>query len=268
MTKLLRTGLSLLLAGTCSSALAQEPGFLGQYYKGTNFNQPVTSRIDPSINFKWGSGSAFKGLPTDNFSVRWSGLFTAPHFSGTRQYRFTTSSDDGMRLFLKDRLVIDQWQSQANKSYSHTVSLKPGERAPVLVEYVERSGNAVAIFTITDVPSGRTVPASKTVTSTDNGSSSASKAQPGISLDSVDLSWTAPLTRMDGSSIALSEIHHYEVRYGMSTKDLSKLQKVDSDETRYRFKNLLQGRWHFSITVVDDNGLRSPPSSLVSKVLN
>ncbi|MEX0604314.1 MAG: fibronectin type III domain-containing protein [Marinobacter sp.] len=99
-------------------------------------------------------------------------------------------------------------------------------------------------------------------------SASAQQPQPGTSLNSVDLSWTAPLTRMDGSSIALSEIHHYEIRYGMSAKDLSKLQKVDSDETRYRFKSLRQGRWHFSIVVVDDNGLKSPPSGLVTKKLN
>lgn len=264
MTKLIRTGLSLLLAGTCSFAhsadSAPQPGFLGQYFKGTNFNQAVASRIDSSINFKWGSSSPLKGVPADNFSVRWRGLFTAPHFRGTRQYRFTTSSDDGMRLFFKDRFVIDEWQNQSNKSYNHTVSLKPGERARLLVEYVERSGNAFANFAITDLATGRSIPISKTVITPD--------LELATRVSNVDLSWTAPLTRMDGSSIALSEIQRYEIRYGLSSKDLSKVLKVDSGETFYRFKSLPQGRWHFAIVVVDDNGLRSPPSKVVSKLLD
>ncbi|WP_152206746.1 PA14 domain-containing protein [Marinobacter changyiensis] len=125
MTKLLRTGLSLLLAGTCTftqiSDAAPQPGFLGEYFKGTSFNQPVTSRIDSDINFNWGSSSPIKWLPTDNFSVRWSGLFTAPPFSGTRQYRFTTKGDDGMRLFFKNLFVIDQWKPQSNKATKQQV---------------------------------------------------------------------------------------------------------------------------------------------------
>lgn len=272
MTTLIRKGFTLVLAGTFSFAhsadAAPQPGLLGQYFKGTNFNQPVASRIDSGINFNWGSGSPMKGLPADNFSVRWSGLFTAPHFSGTQQYLFTISGDDGMRLFFKDRFVIDEWQSPSTKSYSHTVSLKPGESTPLLLEYVERSGNAFANFTITDVTTGRSIPISKTIVASNFNLPADNKGQPDISLNSVDLSWTAPLTRMDGSSIALSEIQRYEILYGLSSKDLSKVLKVDSDETFYRFKSLTQGHWHFSIVVVDSDGLRSPPSKVVSKKLN
>ncbi len=278
MTKLLRTGLSLLLASTYgfahSADSAPQPGLLGHYYKGTGFNQPLTTRIDSSINFNWGSSSPMIGMPQDNFSVRWTGLFTAPHFSGTRPYRFTTSGDDGMRLFFKDRFVIDQWQYKANKSfksfksYSHTVSLKPGERVPVLVEFIERSGNAFATFTVTDVPTGRTIPISKIFITPDSDLPTADKSQPAIAIDSVDLSWTAPLTRTNGSSIALSEIQRYEILYGSSAQDLSTILKVDSDVTTFHFKSLTEGPWYFAVVVVDDNGLRSSPSKVVSKVLN
>ncbi|WP_152206747.1 hypothetical protein [Marinobacter changyiensis] len=94
------------------------------------------------------------------------------------------------------------------------------------------------------------------------------QSQPDISLDSVDLAWTAPLIRTDGSSIALSEIQRYGIFYGLNTKDLSKVLKVDSDETFYSFKSLTRGRWHFAIVVVDTRGLKSPRSKVVSKLLN
>lgn len=80
----------------------------------------------------------------------------------------------------------------------------------------------------------------------------------------VTLSWTAPGTRMDGSSIALSEIDYYEINYGQDPDSLTQTQRVDSTETSYQFENLPSGTWYFTIKVFDTDGLGSAPSEPVS----
>ena len=49
-------------------------------------------------------------MQADNFSVRWSGQVLAP-VTGT--YTFTTTSDDGVRLYVNGQLLIDNWTDHA-----------------------------------------------------------------------------------------------------------------------------------------------------------
>ena len=82
---------------------------------------------------------------------------------------------------------------------------------------------------------------------------------------SVTVLWTAPATRADGSSIALSEIDSYRVNYGTNSGSLSQNVSVPSDETSYTFKGLSPGTWYFNVQVIDLNGLISEPSKVVSR---
>lgn len=270
LSKLIGASLSFVILSliTTTQAVSQDsnptPGFLGEYYKNTNLKQLVSSRNDRDINFNWGKGSPMKGIPSDQFSVRWSGLFTAPHRSGTRSYRFTTNTDDGVKLDIGNKTIINEWTNQSAGKHSQTISLRAGQSFPLLMEYYENTGAAFAYLTITDMATGAEVPIIKTVVTPNN--EIASKPQP-TSSNTVSLTWTAPLTRMNGTSIALSEIDHYVIRYGKNVKNLSEVHKVGGDETAYSFQNLPLGHWHFRITVVDDRGLQSPPSPLVSKNL-
>ncbi|MEP4309779.1 MAG: fibronectin type III domain-containing protein, partial [Lentilitoribacter sp.] len=81
---------------------------------------------------------------------------------------------------------------------------------------------------------------------------------------SVTLTWTAPLTRLDGSSIALSEIASYTIDYGQDVNSLQQSVNIGGDQTSYTFDGLASGTWYFTIKVLDTNGLSSPPSSPVS----
>ena len=270
LRKLICIAGSLFLASTTTTVHASAktestPGFFGEYFKGNNFNSLVHSRVDPDINFHWSYSNPMKGVPADSFSVRWSGLFVAPHQKGTRKYRFSTTTDDGVKLYLDNEAVINQWKRLGKQHHRHEVSLSAGQRLPLIMEYYEKEGRAFAYLTITDLANGADLPISKTVSTSD--SKTAAIKGIGASNNSISLSWTAPLTRMDGTSIALSEIDHYRILYGTSAKNLAKIHTVDSDQCSYIFQDLPKGNWYFSIIVVDQSGMESPPSGMVSKAL-
>ncbi len=149
------------------SSASQVAGFIGQYFEGTDFNSFVLSRQDATVDFSWGSGQPMAELPVDNFSTRWSGMFTAPHSSGTEEYQFTTLTDDGVRLYLDGNLVIDQWKDQAATDYSHTITLGAQETILLTKEYYERADDAEAQLSITRLANGKKVSASQTITAPD-----------------------------------------------------------------------------------------------------
>jgi hypothetical protein len=127
--------------------------WVGEYYNNRTLSgSPVLVRNDSDINFDWKFGSPTSGIPTDNFSVRWSRqLDLSP---GT--YRFTTSTDDGVRLWVNDHLLVDQWREQAIVSYSGTIFVSG--QASVVMAYYEQAGLAVARLTWNKVSGGEPPP--------------------------------------------------------------------------------------------------------------
>lgn len=81
----------------------------------------------------------------------------------------------------------------------------------------------------------------------------------------VTLSWTAPGTRVDGSSISLSEIDYYQINYGESAGNLNQeWPPVSGENSSATITGLSAGTWYFTVTVVDNAGLKSAPSDMVS----
>jgi len=164
------TNLQEYQAGTDIRSEADKPeapkiaylsGFAGQYFSGTEFNELVFVRTDSDVDFAWGRTGAPPGLPADEFSVRWASEFIPPHASGTRAYRFTVSSDDGVRLYLNGNLVIDQWQGQAVTTFTHDAELAAGEPVPVTMEYFEGRYDATISLSVTDLQEGTGVSATE-----------------------------------------------------------------------------------------------------------
>ncbi|MEZ4618049.1 MAG: PA14 domain-containing protein [Caldilineaceae bacterium] len=114
---------------------------------------PAAVRNDRTIDFDWGTDSPITGtINPDEFSVRWLQTLSLP--AGT--YRFTTTVDDGVRLYLNGRLLIENWQEQAPTTTSDTVYLS----GPVAVEmqYFEAYGGATARLRWELVDGGGTAP--------------------------------------------------------------------------------------------------------------
>jgi hypothetical protein len=93
------------------------------------------------INHDWGNGGPGNGVGSDNFSVRWTG--TANFSAGN--YTFIAEPDDGMRVWLDDSLIIDEWRDQGVRQFKTTRSVSGGSHR-IKVEYYENGGGAVARF--------------------------------------------------------------------------------------------------------------------------
>jgi glucose/arabinose dehydrogenase len=131
---------TLLAAQRAPDTLGADAGWTGSYFSNTTLSgTPVLVRQDASIAFSWSSGSPGPGVPSDNFSVRWTRSIA---FSADR-YKFTTITDDGVRLYVDGQRVIDKWVYQSSIPWSAEVDLTAGEHA-ITMEYFEGTGGAVA----------------------------------------------------------------------------------------------------------------------------
>lgn len=130
------------------SADSVEQGLKGEYFRGVDFKgEPVLTRVDPRISFRWDRGaptddmvargelSGEAGLAGDLFGVRWTGEILPP-VSG--EYEISVSANDGVRLFINDKKVVDSWTlAERLKSHSARVKLQAGKSVPIKLEYFE-----------------------------------------------------------------------------------------------------------------------------------
>ena len=143
------------------------PDWKGEYWNNTMLSgTPVLVRNDPKIDFNWGPNAPAVGLPADNFSVRWTRELTLT--AGV--YRFMAVADDGIRIFVNDTLILDEWRiSAGDVTYQREVQLGEGTYT-VIVEYFELEGNAlvkVGIDRLGDLPTSTpTVTPTPTITLT------------------------------------------------------------------------------------------------------
>ena len=111
----------------------------GDYFNNKSLSgSPTFTRDDAAINFDWGSGSPGNGLGNDNYSVRWTRILNFQPGS----YTFTTTGDDGVRLWVNNHLLIDKWFDQSATNYSGSIYLNGN--VSLKMEYYENGGNAIA----------------------------------------------------------------------------------------------------------------------------
>jgi hypothetical protein len=117
--------------------------FRAEYFNNRSLSgTPSRVRCEPApIDYDWGAGAPLDtGLGPDEFSVRWTGRFS---FS-LGLYRFTTRTDDGVRLWVGGGSpVIDAWRDQPSTSYSTLLLMLRGQYE-VKLEYYEAGGEAVS----------------------------------------------------------------------------------------------------------------------------
>jgi beta-glucosidase len=128
-----------------SSALATDegqPGLRGEYFLGTELQgTPVTTRVDQDVDFEFTRDRPAPGVGQQKFSVRWTGMLTAP---ATGPYRIGVAGGDGFRLWLDGKLLVNEWRNQGPNSRSAEVTLERGQKYSVKLECSQGEGLAMA----------------------------------------------------------------------------------------------------------------------------
>lgn len=118
-----------------------QEGLKGEYFANTKFQGTPLVRIDKEVNFDWGLGSPDPSIPSNNFSVRWTGKLIPPE---TRVYEIYARTDDGVRLWIDGKLLIDTWRDRAASVDTARIRLEAGREYDIKMEYYEHEGFAVA----------------------------------------------------------------------------------------------------------------------------
>jgi hypothetical protein len=128
-------------------------GLNAVYFDNSDFTGSTVTKTDPSIAFTWDGASPTSGIGPTTFSVRWNGL-VKPYTDET--YTFITKNNDGVRLWVNGKLLIDAWYSQATTTRTATISLKANRLYDLRVEHFADSGGSKAMQLSWDTPSRST----------------------------------------------------------------------------------------------------------------
>jgi arylsulfatase A-like enzyme len=126
-----------------AAPVPMQPGLKGEYFNSINLTNLATTRVDQSINFTTGWNSTPPGTTVTgdaNYSVRWTGQVETPTAGS---WTFFTTSNDGIRLWIDDQLVIDNWTAHVATENSGTLNLNAGWHS-IRLEYFQQGGAAVA----------------------------------------------------------------------------------------------------------------------------
>lgn len=133
------------------SATPKGTGITGQYFTNSsatysnsaNFNPANLrlTRVDPVIDFLWGSSLTPITNSAGHYTVRWTGQ-VQPQYSET--YYFVANTDDGVKLWINDQIIIDAWTNKSSSDLTGVINLQGGVRYDLKMEYYQSTGSAVA----------------------------------------------------------------------------------------------------------------------------
>jgi beta-glucosidase len=116
-------------------------GFKAEYFKNRRLQgDPALVRVDEKIDLQNPQRPA-PGFPQENFSVRWTAKLTAP---ATGDCIFTFTADDGCRVFLDGKILIDHWVSSSAMARSGHAQLEAGKTYDLRIEFFQGGGDYVA----------------------------------------------------------------------------------------------------------------------------
>ena len=118
-------------------------GLKAEYFKNKNLEgEPFFTKTDPIDNPNWIYGTRIPNLWGEpEYSIRWSGFLVAPI---TGNFNFTVKGDNGYRLYIDNKLIINDWTEHNNiTTNSNNILLEEGKTYNIKIEYFRSSDNAV-----------------------------------------------------------------------------------------------------------------------------
>lgn len=118
----------------------KESGLKAEYFNNVNLTgTPVLSKVEKAIDFAWNDKHIYPELNVTNVSARFSGYIKPDK---TRECTIYTLSDDGVRLYINDKLVISNWNNHGSVYDLYKVKLEAGKEYKVVLEYFQSGGGA------------------------------------------------------------------------------------------------------------------------------
>ncbi|HEV8606403.1 MAG TPA: PA14 domain-containing protein [Tepidisphaeraceae bacterium] len=114
-------------------------GLKATYFDNMDLTGKTVSRTDSNINFNWDNHSPVPLIAPDTFSVRWTGKVKAQK---TERYTFYARSDDGVRVWVNNQLLISCWTPHPAAEFAGSINLVAGQKYDIKVEYFQRYGGA------------------------------------------------------------------------------------------------------------------------------
>jgi hypothetical protein len=111
-------------------------GFLGSYAMKMDYDKPVFWRTDPEIKFDWNGGQPDPRLSNENFCIMWTGFLQVP---AAGDYTFYLTSDDGSKLMVDGKQLIDNWGHHGATEVPGDIKLSKGEHE-LQVQFFQADG--------------------------------------------------------------------------------------------------------------------------------
>ncbi len=111
-------------------------GFKAAYYNNDKLEGEPDVFVNYSeLNYNWLKAPA-EGVKADFFSAVYTGTLVARH---TGEHTFELTTKDGTRMYINDKMVIDQWMYRATGTNTHKMNLTKGQKYDIRIEYYDGS---------------------------------------------------------------------------------------------------------------------------------
>ena len=139
---------------------AQGDGLRAEFFTGRDLRELLVGRFDPVVDFTWADGEQPDPVvPTNDFSARWTGTVTPPN---PGQWTFTVIADDGVRLWIDGKQIIDQWIDQAPTEASGSIEVKGKKTLDLRLEYYQgSSGKQIQLFWSSETTARTIIPSDR-----------------------------------------------------------------------------------------------------------
>jgi beta-glucosidase len=128
----------------------ESPGLRAEFYNNKELSgPPALTRLDAQIDDNWHTNLPMPQITSHAFSARWTGKIR-PDASG--QYVIAVCSDDGSRVLLDGKAIINDWSDHQARVRSTTLALVAGKTYDLTVEYYNSAGEASIQFGWGPVP--------------------------------------------------------------------------------------------------------------------
>ena len=114
------------------------PGVAVEYFAGRDFEKSAGTLVESQIDHQWSApplaSPPAKLTSLDEFSARWRGVIAMPEDG---EYELGVEGDDGYRLWLDDKLIVDNWSAGAMRYRGARLTFRKGQRAAFRLEYFQ-----------------------------------------------------------------------------------------------------------------------------------